>query len=335
MEWVLFGEVRASHRASLAAGAEGEVRKVFVREGDRVVPGDSLLQVDSSVLRARVSAARAVQSRVAQERVQAQRELERYNRAGSEVVAGVEIERAASQAEILSAEMQSQRAAVQEASAELHRHVIRAPFAGVVSARRVDPGDWVTQGTEAFELVADDAREVFVGVPAELLAHIHKGDAAEVTDGRQRYQAVVVGVVDALDPATRTAPVRLSLQNHGGSTETQEREGKERPPEPRPVSALPPAGATVDVTFRAAMEVEGAWVVPRDALVRGPASTKVWRIVREEEGAVTAEPVPVEVLTQGVGDVLVRGEGLSEDAQVVTRGNERIRPGQPLTLEDL
>jgi multidrug efflux pump subunit AcrA (membrane-fusion protein) len=45
--------------------------------------------------------------------------------------------------------------------------------------------------------------------------------------------------------------------------------------------------------------------------------------------------VPVEVVARGRDDVLIRGEGLVAGDSVVTRGNERVFPGQPfIVLED-
>jgi multidrug efflux pump subunit AcrA (membrane-fusion protein) len=75
---------------------------------------------------------------------------------------------------------------------------------------------------------------------------------------------------------------------------------------------------------------EGALVVPRDALVYGIAKIQV---VKSLDGV--AEPLPIEILARGRDDVLIRAEGLAAGDSVVTRGNERVLPGQPLiVLED-
>jgi hypothetical protein len=48
-----------------------------------------------------------------------------------------------------------------------------------------------------------------------------------------------------------------------------------------------------------------------------------------------AAPVAVEVLARGRDEVLVAAEELAAGDTVVTRGNERVFPGQPLiVLED-
>jgi multidrug efflux pump subunit AcrA (membrane-fusion protein) len=86
-------------------------------------------------------------------------------------------------------------------------------------------------------------------------------------------------------------------------------------------------GAAVDVLLTIERSEPGALVVPRDALVYGIASLKV---VKSVDGK--AEPVPVEVVARGRDEVLIRAEGLAAGDTVVTRGNERVFPGQPLIV---
>jgi hypothetical protein len=68
--------------------------------------------------------------------------------------------------------------------------------------------------------------------------------------------------------------------------------------------------------------------VPRDAVIRGPVEN---RVVKVENGSGT--PVSVQLLGATAEDALVRGEGLVVGDQVMTRGNERYRPGTPVVIE--
>jgi hypothetical protein len=69
--------------------------------------------------------------------------------------------------------------------------------------------------------------------------------------------------------------------------------------------------------------VANAVIVPRDALVLGAIDTRVVVVV---DGV--AESIAVDVLASTADEAIVVGEGLSVGAVVVTRGNERLRPGQ-------
>ena len=68
-------------------------------------------------------------------------------------------------------------------------------------------------------------------------------------------------------------------------------------------------------------------VVPRDALVVGVVGTRVMKVVGAK-----VEPIEVEVIATADADALARATGLAPGDRVVTRGNERLRPGQAVTV---
>ena len=118
--------------------------------------------------------------------------------------------------------------------------------------------------------------------------------------------ATIVGVVRALDDESRTIPVRLIADESA-------------------TWLLP--GAAINVILTIDRNEPDAVVIPRDALVYGIANIHV---VRVSDGV--AETVPVEVLARGRDEVLVRADSLNPGDSLVTRGNERVFPGQPLTV---
>lgn len=322
--WTYLGQVRAESRASLSAGASAEVLSVRVREGDAVDRGALLVELDGSLVEARVNSARASRSRSAALLSQAKRDRRRSEQLGAGIVPRQEIERDRANAAALGAEVRSLAAEASVAAVEADRHRVVAPFAGVVALRRVDPGDWVQQGAAVLDLIEVEAVEVFVDVDPSLLEHVRAGGEARVrsTDpspapqpgegggegGALAIKATIAGIVPALDTVTRTAKIRLR-------------------PERVPPWLLP--GAAVRVDFAVERRGQGV-VVPRDALVIGPTQTRVIR-VKGEGAAATAEPVTVEVLATAGARALVTGE-LALGERVVVRGNERLRPGQALEL---
>ncbi|KPK56340.1 MAG: hypothetical protein AMS22_01460 [Thiotrichales bacterium SG8_50] len=308
-QWSFLGDVSALRQARLAAGASGEVRRVMVRVGDHVKAGDLLVEVDPSLATARVRAAAASKEASAAQLERARRDAERLSSAGPDIAAAAEIEQATSEKKRAAAERERLRAAEAEARAQLGRHRVRAPFDGVIAARNVDPGDWVDPGVEVVELVDDRDVEVLASVPPDVARYLSVGDAATLELAGQRTAATIQGIVPALDTESRTMRLRLV------------------PAEPT-AWLLP--GAAVDVVLTIERSEEGAVVIPRDALVYGIASTQV---VKSVDGK--AEVVPVEVLAWSRDELLVESEALSAGDAVVTRGNERVFPGQPLiVLED-
>ncbi len=324
-DWVFVGEVRSLRAAELAPGAGGEVTMIEVREGDRVELGQVLVELDERAAKARLRAARSSQRESGRELDQARRDAERAQSLGTTVVAEAEIERETSRADTLDARKRRFGAEVDEVRAELDDHRIVAPFTGVIAARTVDLGQWVDPGETVLELISIAEVELLVEVRPELIGHLRVGGLASVrpstgvaSGADDRVDATIVGFVPSLDPITRTLTVRLS------------------PSEAR-IWLLP--GAAVDIGFPVEIETavlaaawpDRAWpvIVPRDALVLGAVDIRV--LVVDEIKAI-ATPIQVEVLARAGDRAMIRGPGLAAGAVVVTRGNERLRPGQAVRV---
>lgn len=307
VSYPLLGEVRSTAHAELAAGEEGEVMGVSVHEGDHVKAGQLLVAIDPSLAKARLHATAAQRQQVAEELEQAARDAKRLNEAGNRLVAEREIEQAQSQKSQLAARTSELGANLREAKAVLSRLRVVAPFDGQVKTRSVDPGDWVHAGDPVIELVATDSLEVIANAPADLVPYLHDGDHAQLRHGDDTMGAEIGGVVRALDETTRTARVRMV-------------------PAGQAPWLLP--GGTVDVVFTVRHQADGgAVIVPRDAIVMGAVGTRVVRAVSGK-----AQPIAVQVLATSDDEALVRGKGLASGQKVVTRGNEHLRPGEPLQV---
>ena len=106
-------------------------------------------------------------------------------------------------------------------------------------------------------------------------------------------------------------------------------------PESRSAGSWLVPGAPVDVGFPVHYETASvsdstgasAVLVPRDALVLGAVDVRVLVV---EDGV--ARPVQVEIRASAGERALIVGPGLKPGDQVVTRGNERLRPGQEVKI---
>jgi len=290
---------------TLAAGVSGTVSEVGPRVGDRVEAGAPLVTLDTDLIEPRLSAARAAERQAKAELVQARRERDRAAKLPHPVITDAEHEKFDSRVDALDAAMRARGAEAARLRAELKRHTIRAPFAGVVSARTIEPGMWVNPGQTLLSVISADALQVEVDVDAGLLQHVTAGGRATLV-GQTEVAATIEGVVPALNQATRTARIRLE------------------PTGPAPWLL---AGSPVDVRFE--WRTEPGLLVSRDALVRGPSGV---RVVKAVDGK--AVPQPVQVTETAREQAIVRAEGLSVGDRVITRGNERIRPGQALQILD-
>ena len=167
--------------------------------------------------------------------------------------------------------------------------MVRAPFAGLIATRDVEPGEAVAPGQRLLSLYAPGALRIEVQVPQGDAAAIRAAGTAQVqlADGR-RLAARAVTVYPSADPLTHTVTVRVQL----------------------PVLDRAPApGMTATVLF-AVPAVSGA--------VRIPAATLVQR------GEVSAVYV---VTDAGVSLRQLRlGERIGEQIQVLAglQGDERL-----------
>ncbi|NYD92258.1 cobalt-zinc-cadmium efflux system membrane fusion protein [Sphingomonas melonis] len=103
---------------------------------------------------------------------------------------------------------------------------LHAPISGLVAARDVSPGQYVSQGGDKPVMtITDPSRVWLVAQVAESDAEaIHVGDSATVTTpalpGR-RFQARIDLVGAALDPQTHRLPVRAAIANPDGALKPQ------------------------------------------------------------------------------------------------------------------
>ena len=309
VQTTFLGRVRPAMAAEIAAAVEGHVETISVREGDRVKRGAVLLRLDGDRVRAELRAARASVAGLQAELAAATRQQARIASipAGSADLPTVsDTERDSFQLAVdkKAAELEAARASVERLTVEVAHHNVSAPFAGVIRARYKDPGDWISVGERAIELLATDAPEVLVDVSVEVAGLLTTGAQAFLRSQEQE-PAIVVGLVPALDPTTKTVRVRLVPV--------------------KPADWLL-AGLPVDVAFPLEYSDPGV-VVPRDAVIRGQDGARVIKAVGAQ-----AVFVPVVVVAAAEEDVLVQGDGLGVNDQVIVRGNERLQPGQPIKV---
>jgi RND family efflux transporter MFP subunit len=303
-----FGNVESALSTPIAAALAGTVDSVSVREGDAVAKGAVMLQLDARRTRADVRAAEALSKRSAAQLEQARRQAERVNKS-SAALSAPERERYSLDVAVLEAQLAGEQATAQRVRVDLSRHRIEAPFSGVVKSRAVNPGAWVKAGDTVIELVSIKELQILVDIPFESGRGLNVGAPANILSGEFSAEAIIAGIVPALDASTRAMRIRVELAD----------------------GVSPPAwlvpGLPVNVEFNLTLSGAGV-LLPRDALIRGAVGTRIVKVV---DGI--GQPTPVQLLGATADEVLVQGEGLVAGDSVMTRGNERYRPGTKVIVE--
>jgi RND family efflux transporter MFP subunit len=121
------------------------------------------------------------------------------------------------------AKFAASRARLSSANDAVARTVVRAPFAGIVSARPVNDGDVVESGDVLFEILDPTTLYVESSVPAAELATVRVGAPVEFTvtgyAGRT-FRGRVERVNPEADPSTRQVPVFIAIRNVDGQLVT-------------------------------------------------------------------------------------------------------------------
>ncbi|KGM55284.1 hypothetical protein N800_15075 [Lysobacter daejeonensis GH1-9] len=207
------GVVEAVQQADLTAQTAGRVTVVNVDVNDRVAKGDVLLRLTAVEQQAGVNTARAQLRAADAAASEAEANYRRYAAlAGGQYVSRAQIDQARAARDSAVAARDAARAQVAQAGQQTEYTVVRAPFAGLVSARRVEPGESVAPGQPLMAVYAPGALRIEVQVPQSEADAIRVANRARVAlaDGRTVDAAEVV-VFPAADPSTHSVGVRVTL----------------------------------------------------------------------------------------------------------------------------
>lgn len=297
------GTVVSRSDAFLSAEVDGRLISV-ADVGSRVEAGEVIAMIEDTSLRLRAQELAAEVAR-AQARLNfLEGDLVRFERLAETNLAAVsQIDQTRSERDIAASDLAVVNARLGQVEEQLQRTRIKAPFPGMIAERVAQAGERVAAGTRVVRLVNPDSLEVVARAPLNYYRFVRAGDELLITAGLdQMHQVPVRTVVSVGDESRHVFELRLDLD------------------------ASLPVGQTVRVTIPTA-DVREVLAVPRDALVlRGDGITVF--IVDEENKARRIR------VTTGIGEgdwIEVRGPIQAGD-KVVVRGNERLRPGQEVSV---
>ncbi len=151
---VVSGSVQPERRADLRAEVAAVVLQVMKENGDAVNAGDTLMKLDDTAIRDSLSSAEEALRASTQAFEQVERQVTRLKTlqaqgmTSTQALEDAEVRRNNAQSDLVAA-----RARVVSARQQMARTVVRAPFAGVVSERKVSVGDTVQVGRELVKVI--------------------------------------------------------------------------------------------------------------------------------------------------------------------------------------
>ncbi len=201
--------------------------------------------------------------------------------------------------------------AVNQASLELKRRQLRdtrvlAPFAGVMGARQISPGQVVNRTTTLGSLVDLDTVKVEVEIPERYLSQIAIGQKLTFTVAAyptNDFPGQVFFIAPQLSETLRTASVQARIANP---------EHKLRP------------GMFASLTLTLIVR-ESAIVIPDPAIINNGNLSMVFTVAKDDTA--NLRPIKVGERLAGKAEVV---EGLAEGVDVVVEGHQKIAPGSKI-----
>lgn len=223
------GTVRASQTAYIASQTSGNLLEVHVHDGNRVSAGQLLALIDDAMPRAAVEEASAVKASAEQALTGAAADYTlaastqaRYQalydkkEISTQQFDEVKTRAQASQAarDLARAELSRATAAVAQAKVSLGYSRIEAPFAGLVTARQVDQGTYVSVGMPLFTMEATGSYRLDAQFNEADMGQIRVGGHGTVqidAIGTTELEGRVTQIVPSADSASRTFLVKIAL----------------------------------------------------------------------------------------------------------------------------
>ena len=196
-------------------------------------------------------------------------------------------------------------AAYKETLTMLNYSRITAPFSGIITRKLANVGDLATPGKPLLYMEQENNLQVLTDIPEAMILHIQKNDrlSVYVPSVELTIEGVVAEVSPIADPSSRSAPIKLRIT-----------------PDPRLRS-----GQFARVTL--AMEKAETLTVPATAVQYIGQMESVF-VVHDDKAHLRL--VRTGVANDGHIEIL---SGLVENETIVTKGNQILLDGQPVTLQ--
>src|SRR6266403_4007403 len=307
------GTVTPISSVALKSRVETTIVSVHFEDGAKVSEGDLLFTLDARQIDAQIEQAEGTLARDQAQLEGAQRDLRRY----SDLIAKgsttqVNVDNAKTQSDILIGTIKADQAALDNLKVQKSYTLIRAPFAGRISAANVKVGNFVRPADTAPLAVINQMAPVYVAfaIPQRVLVDLRvamaKGDSgvvATIPGHQQSEQGKVAMVENSVDSTTGMVTVRGIMNNEN--------------------ETLWPG---ILVATKLVIRNEDAIVVPTVAVQRSQNGNYVFVV---KDGVSKVQPVKVDRTSQGtsvITDGLAGDENVVVDGQLLLSDGSRVEP---------
>jgi RND family efflux transporter MFP subunit len=306
---VITGSIQPERNADLRAEVSAVVLQVLKENGEPVKRGDVLVKLDETSIRDSLMSADASLRAANQGFDQSQRALERLKtlRASGMTTAqaldDAEVRRNNAQSEVSAA-----HARLATARQQVGRTVVRAPFDGIVSDRKVSAGDTAAIGKELLKVIDPTSMRFEGKVSADKVGAVKVGQPVMFRVngyGEQQFTGVVKRIDPSANDVTRQVEVLVGFNG---------------PAQPR-VAGLYAEG-------RIDAELSDALTLPEAAMVKAGDKTYAWKV---KGAALSRVDLTVGARDPRTGNFEIKN-GLAAGDTVLRHPNSSLKDGQKVEM---
>jgi membrane fusion protein, multidrug efflux system len=303
------GTVQGFNTVLVRTRVDGQINKIDFREGQFVKEGDTLVEIDPRPFQATLDQAKAKKAQDEANLANAKLDLQRFTRLG-EFATRQQTDTQRSQVAQLTAQIEADQAAIDNAQTQLDYATVKAPISGIVGIRQVDVGNIVNAATQTgiVSIAQIEPIAVIFTAPEDQLPDIRAALAvsppkviALSTDGKKVLSTGTLALINnQVDTTSGTIRLKAVFDNKD--------------------HALWP-GQSVSTRLLVAT-LKDATVIPDDAVQHGNDGLYAFSVNADNK----AELRRIKV-TKSIDGRSVVDEGLSPGERVITSGQYRVQPG--------
>ena len=256
---VVTGSIQPERKADLRAEISAVVLQVLKENGDVVRRGDVLVRLDPISIRDNLQSAEANVRNATQALDQAERNLQRLKTLRASGMTSLQaLDDAEVRLNAAQSELSASGARAVLARQQLDRTIVRAPFDGVVSDRKVSAGDTASVGKELLKVIDPNSMRFAGRVSADKISVVSVGQAVSFRINGYaggEFRGKVTRVDPSANDVTRQVEVLVAFSDAK---------------QPR-VAGLYAEGSIEATSVKAV-------TLPESVLVRAGDKTSVWRV---------------------------------------------------------